>query len=211
MSFIFRGIRADLANGFQGFVPERRTMRAHPTRSINSNPLVFLISPNFLLWLELGIFLMATTLRMYATCQQLQAHAAMANGILGHTELRLRMQPPVVLSTRGRLQGLRLQLALLDQEFDDPDLEHNVPTTASMTDEEINAFPVHKHKVAAPQSGSAVQQASSSLSPELTCFVYLEQVNLGELIRTLPCLIHGPKDPSLQESGQGGPDASYMG
>lgn len=70
---------------------------------------------------------MATTLRMYATCQQLQAqaqaqaqaHAAMASGLLGHTELRLHMPPSIALATRGRLQGLRLQLALLDREFDD--------------------------------------------------------------------------------------------
>lgn len=66
---------------------------------------------------------MATTLRMYATCQQLQAQAqarAMAaSGLLGHTELRLHMPPSIALATRGRLQGLRLQLALLDREFDD--------------------------------------------------------------------------------------------
>lgn len=71
----------------------------------------------------LGVFLMATTLRMYATCQQLQAqaqaHAAAASGLLGHTELRLHMPPSIALATRGRLQGLRLQLALLDREFDD--------------------------------------------------------------------------------------------
>jgi len=66
---------------------------------------------------------MATMLRMYATCQQLQAqgqaHAAAASGILGHTELRLHMPPSIALASRGRLQGLRLQLALLDREFDD--------------------------------------------------------------------------------------------
>lgn len=59
---------------------------------------------------------------MYATCQQLaqaQANAAAASSLLGHTELRLHMQPSISLATRGRLQGLRLQLALLDREFDD--------------------------------------------------------------------------------------------
>jgi E3 ubiquitin-protein ligase SDIR1 len=66
----------------------------------------------------LGVFLMATMLRMYATCQQLQAqaHAAAASGLLGHTELRLHMPPSIALASRGRL---RLQLALLDREFDD--------------------------------------------------------------------------------------------
>lgn len=66
---------------------------------------------------------MATSLRMYATCQQLQAqaqaHAMAAGGLLGHTEVRLHMPPSIALATRGRLQGLRLQLALLDREFDD--------------------------------------------------------------------------------------------
>lgn len=75
------------------------------------------------LWLVVGVFLMATSLRMYATCQQLQAqaraHAAAASGLLGRTELRLHMPPSIALATRGRLQGLRLQLALLDREFDD--------------------------------------------------------------------------------------------
>lgn len=75
------------------------------------------------LWLVVGVFLMATSLRMYATCQQLQAqaraHAAAASGLLGHTELRLHVPPSISFATRGRLQGLRLQLALLDREFDD--------------------------------------------------------------------------------------------
>ena len=69
------------------------------------------------------MFLMATSLRMYATCQQLQAqaqaHAAIASGLLGHTELRLHMPPSIALASRVRLQGLRLQHALLDREFDD--------------------------------------------------------------------------------------------
>lgn len=61
---------------------------------------------------------MATSLRMYATCQQL-AHAAAANSFLGHTELRVHVPPTIALATRGQLQSLRLQLALLDREFDD--------------------------------------------------------------------------------------------
>lgn len=71
----------------------------------------------------LGVFLLATSLRMYATCQQLQAqaqaHAADANGFLGRTELRVHVPPTIALASRGRLQSLRLQLALLDREFDD--------------------------------------------------------------------------------------------
>ncbi|XP_051116362.1 E3 ubiquitin-protein ligase SDIR1-like [Andrographis paniculata] len=249
MSFVFRGTRGELETGFPGLIPERRAVRVHAARPVNSNSLAFLVtvlllfmilnshqmSPNFLLWLVLGVFLMATTLRMYATCQQLQAqaqaHAVAASGLLGHTELRLHMPPSIALATRGRLQGLRLQLALLDREFDDLDYEtlraldvDNVPT-ASMTDEEINALPVHKYKASDTQSvGSSLQHASSSASPEvqkkqdlnnqqtgtktgdqeLTCSVCLEQVNVGELIRTLPCLhqFHvNCIDPWLRQQG----------
>lgn len=74
------------------------------------------------LWLVLAVFLMAT-MRMYATCQQLQAHAqaqaVAASGLLGHTELRLHMPPSIAVATRGQMRGLRLQRALLDREFDD--------------------------------------------------------------------------------------------
>ncbi|KAM1020033.1 hypothetical protein ACFX13_042084 [Malus domestica] len=274
MSFVFRGSRADIESGFPEFIPERRAMRVHPPRSVNSNSLAFLVtvlllfmilnshqmSPNFLLWLVLGVFLMATTLRMYATCQQLQAqaqaHVAAASGLLGHTELRLHMPPSIALATRGRLQGLRLQLALLDREFDDLDYEtlraldsDNVPAASSMSEEEINALPVHKYKVPGPQIGaSSMQQASSSapaekkqetvdtvgstkaVEDELTCSVCLEQVTVGELIRSLPCLhqFHASCiDPWLRqqgtcpvckfragsgwhENGEAGTDASYM-
>ena len=163
------------------------------------------------LWVVVGVFLMATSLRMYATCQQLQAqaraHAAAASGLLAHTELRLHMPPSMALATRGRLQGLRLQLALLDREFDDLGIvlfvemylldlydgvtscklvvhmqmpiampleflpviylwmklfvhsgadydtlraldSDNTSTTPSMSEEQINALPVHKYRVA---------------------------------------------------------------
>ncbi|RWW34536.1 hypothetical protein GW17_00000685, partial [Ensete ventricosum] len=151
------------------------------------------------LWLVLGVFLMATSLRMYATCQQLQAqaqaHAAAASGFLGGTELRLHVPPSIAFATRGRLQSLRLQLALLDREFDDlasfvyylSDYDalraldsDNPPDAPSMTEEEINALPVHKYKVqfssrqrqdqilylymdfVFSNGGSVLQQASSS-------------------------------------------------
>ncbi|XP_057978932.1 E3 ubiquitin-protein ligase SDIR1-like [Malania oleifera] len=278
MSFVFRGTRADIENGFPGFIPERRAFRVHAARS-NTNSLAFLVtvlllfmilnshqlSPNFLIWLVLGVFFMATSLRMYATCQQLQAQAqaqsVAASNLLGHTELRFHMPPSIALATRGPLQGLRLQLALLDREFDDLDYEalraldlDNVSAAPSMSEEEINALPVHKYKVTGPQSvGSTMQQASSSasterrkqevsntvgsakaLEDELTCSVCLEQVNAGELIRSLPCLhkFHANCiDPWLRqqgtcpvckyragsgsgsgwhENGEEGVDASYM-
>ncbi|GFY83598.1 RING/U-box superfamily protein [Actinidia rufa] len=196
MSFVFRGTRGDIETGFPEFVPERRTVRVHAARPVNTNSLAFLVtvlllfmilnshqmSPNFLLWLVLVVFLMATTLRMYATCQQLQAqtqvHAMAASEIVGHTELRLHMPPSIALATRGRLQGLRLQLALLDREFDDLDYDtlraldsDNSPTVPSMSEEEINALPVHKYKVAGSQSvGSSMKQASSSVSAEVFFF-----------------------------------------
>lgn len=86
------------------------------------------------LWLVLGVFMFATSLRMYATCQQLQvqaqARAAAASGLFGHTEFRLHMPSSIALASRGRLQGLRLQLALLDREFDDLGILH---ATSSVT------------------------------------------------------------------------------
>ncbi|KZV26123.1 hypothetical protein F511_06049 [Dorcoceras hygrometricum] len=246
MSFVFRGTRGDIETGFQGLIPERRTVRVHAARPVNTNSLAFLVtvlllfmilnshqmSPNFLLWLVLGVFFMATTLRMYATCQQLQAqaqaHAVAASGLLGHTELRLHMPPSIALATRGRLQGLRLQLALLDREFDDLDyetlraLDADTIPAASMTEEEINALPVHKYKSGPQSIGPVIVQASSSTSVEkkqdssnaqgsiktsdddLTCSVCLEQVDVGELIRSLPCLhqFHvNCIDPWLRQQG----------
>ncbi|KAK9280261.1 hypothetical protein L1049_013949 [Liquidambar formosana] len=247
MSFVFRGSRSDIESGFPGFIPDRPAVRIHAARPA-TNSLAFLVavlllfmilnshqmSPNFLLWLVVGVFLMATSLRMYATCQQLQAqaraHAAAASGLLGHTELRLHMPPSITFATRGRLQGLRLQLALLDREFDDLDYEtlraldsDNAFSTSSMSEEEINALPVHKYKVNGSQSeGSSQQQASSStlaetkqdsrkadvnpkaLEDELTCSICLEQVNRGELVRSLPCLhqFHANCiDPWLRQQG----------
>ncbi|KAG8663028.1 E3 ubiquitin-protein ligase SDIR1 isoform X1 [Manihot esculenta] len=250
MSFVFRGSRGDIESGFPSFAPERPTVRIHAARPVNSNSLAFLvtavlllfmilnshqISPNFLLWLVVGVFLMATSLRMYATCQQLQAqaraHAAAASGLLGHTELRLHVPPSISFATRGRLQGLRLQLALLDREFDDLDYEtlraldsDNVSTTHSMSEEEINALPVHKYKVPGSENPNTSQQQASSSSPsaemkqdsrktdgsvkasedELTCSICLEQVNRGELVRSLPCLHQFHTnciDPWLRQQG----------
>nr|GMC65642.1 E3 ubiquitin-protein ligase SDIR1 [Ipomoea batatas]GMD86059.1 E3 ubiquitin-protein ligase SDIR1 [Ipomoea batatas] len=147
-----------------------------------------------------------------------------------HMPSSIALPPSIALATRGRLQGLRLQLALLDREFDDLDYEalraldaDNVPTAPSMTEEEINALPVHKYKIFGPQSaGLSGQQVSSSSSAEkkqepvnsagsskpsddeLTCSVCLEQVNEGELVRSLPCLhqFHANCiDPWLRQQG----------
>lgn len=77
------------------------------------------------LWVGMGVFLLVSSLRMYAMCHQLQvqaqaaAVAASAGGLLTHAELRLRMTPTLSFATRARLHGLRLQLALFDREFDD--------------------------------------------------------------------------------------------
>ncbi|KAG6681367.1 hypothetical protein I3842_13G089900 [Carya illinoinensis] len=195
MSFVFRGSRADIENEFGGFIPEPPAVRIHTARSVNTNSLAFLVtavillfmilnshqmSPNLLLWLVVGVFLMATSLRIYAACQQLQAqaraHAAAASGLLGHTELRLHMPPSIALATRGRLQGLRLQLAL-DHEFDDLDYDtlraldsDNTSTTPSMSDEDINALPVHKYQAAGSQNSSLQLESSSSGLAEVLFF-----------------------------------------
>ncbi|KAK7404554.1 hypothetical protein VNO78_05506 [Psophocarpus tetragonolobus] len=245
--FVFRGSRGDIESGFSEYVPERTLMRVHPPRPVNGNSLAFLItvilifmilnSPqmlhHFLLWVVLAIFVMATSLRMYATCQQLQAqaraHAAAASGLLGHTELRLHMPPSIAIATRGRLQGLRLQLALLDREFDELDYDtlraldsDTASSTRSMTEEEINALPIHTYKVPVPPKGGSACLASSSGAAEikqesggtetgikgpedeLTCTICLEQVKRGELIRSLPCLhqFHANCiDPWLRQQG----------
>ncbi|KAK3007363.1 hypothetical protein RJ639_016039, partial [Escallonia herrerae] len=285
MSFVFRGARPDIENGLSGFVPGRRTMRLHAARPINTNSLAFLVtvlllftilnthqmSPNFLLWLVLGVFLVATTLRMYATCQQLQAqaqaHAAAATGLLSRTEFRLQMPPSIALATRGRLHGLRLQLALLDREFDDlgtvsgADIHYetlraldsdNGTRTTSMSEEEINALPVHNssshlaivdfvflliiilchldpllfinrlHGIKSLSSSDTVlfgflakfipqikvdieaESNTQASEEELTCSICLEQVNRGEIVRSLPCLhqFHANCiDPWLRQQG----------
>ncbi|KAK9126992.1 hypothetical protein Scep_015838 [Stephania cephalantha] len=184
MSFVFRGTRADIDGRFPGFIPERRPVRIHAARPVNTNSMAFSLR----LWLVLGVFLMATILRMYATCQQLQAqaqaHAVAASGLLGRTELQLHVPPSIAFATRGRLQGLRLQLALLDREFDELDYEtlraldsDDASAVSSMSEQEINALPVHKYmgnslqrqvlpfdqrSLAAFFDGSLVQSASSS-------------------------------------------------
>ncbi|KAK4785148.1 hypothetical protein SAY86_001837 [Trapa natans] len=249
MSFVFRGSRSDIESGFPGFIHERPSVRFHSHRPVNSNSLAFLVtvlllfmvlnshqlSSNFLLWLVVAVFLMATSLRMYATCQQLQAqaraHAAAASGLLGHTELRVHMPPSIAFATRGRLQGLRLQLALLDRELDDLDYDalraldiENASAVPSMTEEEINALPVHKYKATGPQRDSSSRQHISSSSgssevmqgsdaaaantnyseDDLMCTICLEQVNKGDLVRSLPCLhqFHANCiDPWLRQQG----------
>ncbi|CAL5334159.1 unnamed protein product [Camellia sinensis] len=219
MSFVFRGVRSGIESRFSGFIPEQRAVRVHAARPINTNSLAFLVTVLLMFTILNSHQMSPNFLWMFATCQQVhaqsQAQAAAASGLLGHTEFRVHMPPSIALATRGRLQGLRLQLALLDREFDDLDYEtlraldtENGSTTPSMTEEEINALPVHKYKVTGLQSeGSSLQQASSSSAlpetnqdsnkadankktseDELTCTICLEQVNRGELVRSLPCL-----------------------
>ena len=60
---------------------------------------------------------MATTLRMYATCQQrqaqAQAHAAAASGLLGHTELCCICHHQLLLQPQGVYKALDCSLLSL--------------------------------------------------------------------------------------------------
>ncbi|KAI4340364.1 hypothetical protein MLD38_025209 [Melastoma candidum] len=216
MSYPFRGSRADIEAGFPFFANERPSVRIRGQRPINSNSLSFLVMV-LLLFMVLNSH--QTSSNFLATYKQLQAqarpHAAAASGLFGYSELRVHMPPPITFATRGRLQGLRLQLALLDREFDDLDydalrtLDSEGISTNSMSEEEINALPVRKYKkTSLCVSGDSSQQkgSSSSNSPEvtmqergvgdignkpledeLTCSICLEQVSREELVRSLPC------------------------
>jgi len=196
MSFVFRGSRGDLESGLQNFMTARRSVRFHGAgRALNANPMALLMtvlllfmivnshqmSPNFLLWAGMGVFLMASSLRVYAMCHRLhaQAHAAAAaasaGGLMGRSDLRLRMGPLLSFATRAQLQGLRLQLALLDREFDDLDYDalraldaDNPPGVTAMSDTEINRLPFHTYKAAPVLPTSHSQQSEGAPLPSVT-------------------------------------------
>ncbi|MCL7028190.1 hypothetical protein MKW94_023148 [Papaver nudicaule] len=250
MSSGFRGIRGDVESGFAGIVPDQRhALRIHgAARPNNTNSFAFLftvfllfmilnsnqISPNFLVWVVFGVFLVAAIFRIYEICRQIQVQAAQvraggsSDALQGQSELPLPSS--LAIAARGGLQGLRLQLALLGRNFDELEFEtlgvvdsYNVSPGPSMSEDEINALPVHKYRATSQESEGSLQQQSSS-SPaaesnqvhdeaqasveapedELTCSVCLEQVNEGEIIRTLPCLhqFHSNCiDPWLRQQG----------
>jgi hypothetical protein len=124
---------------------------------------------------------MASSLRVYAMCHRLhaQAHAAAAaasaGGLMGRSDLRLRMGPLLSFATRAQLQGLRLQLALLDREFDDLDYDalraldaDNPPGVTAMSDTEINRLPFHTYKAAPVLPTSHSQQSEGAPLPSVT-------------------------------------------
>ncbi|RZC47514.1 hypothetical protein C5167_040459 [Papaver somniferum] len=169
---------------------------------LNSNQ----ISPRFMVRLVFGVFLVAEIFRMYEICRQIQAQSQVHAGgssdaLQGQTEWRLHMPSSLAIAARGGLQGLRLQLAL-GYNFDELEFEtlgaidsYNVSPAPSMIEEEINALHVHKYRVTGEKGKYCSHQVSGEAEAipkapvdELTCSVCLEQVNEGEIIRTLPCL-----------------------
>ncbi|KAI3918038.1 hypothetical protein MKW92_053790 [Papaver armeniacum] len=232
MSYAFRGARPDIESGFAGVIPHGRpSLRIRAARPNNTNSFAFLFTG----LVSFRRFLVAAIFRMYEICRQIQAQTQVhvggsSDGLQGQTELRLNMPSSLAIAPRGGLQGLRLQLALLGHNFDELEFEtlgvvdsNNVSPAPSMSEEEINALPVHKYRVTGQESEDAFQQQSScspasesnqvsgeaEASPkapgdELTCSVCLEQVNEGEIIRTLPCLhqFHSTCiDPWLRQQG----------
>ncbi|XP_026413929.1 E3 ubiquitin-protein ligase SDIR1-like isoform X2 [Papaver somniferum] len=199
---------------------------------LNSNQISprFLVWLVFGVFLVAAIFRMYEICRQIQAQSQVHAGGP-SDALQGQTELRLQMpSSSLAIAARGGLQGLRLQLALLGHNFDELEFEtlgavdsHNVSPAPSMSEEEINALPVLKYRVTGEESEDALQQQSSSspaaesnqvsgeaeASPKdpgdgLTCSVCLEQVNQGEIIRTLPCLhqFHSTCiDPWLRQQG----------
>ncbi|KAE8705660.1 hypothetical protein F3Y22_tig00110419pilonHSYRG00161 [Hibiscus syriacus] len=108
------------------------------------------------------------------------------------------MPPSIAFATRGSLQGLRLQLALLDREFDDLDYDtlrafdsDNISTTPSMSEEGITCAQVQeswsRECWIVTEAGQLKQDSrtddgsTKALEDELTCTICLDQVNRGNL------------------------------
>ncbi|MCL7022463.1 hypothetical protein MKW94_015898 [Papaver nudicaule] len=116
----------------------------------------------------------------------------------GQSELLLPSS--LEIAARGGLQEFET-LGVVDS--------YNVSPAPSMSEDEINALPVHKHRFTGQerQSNQVHEEAQASAKApedELTCSVCLEQVNEGEIIRTLPCLhqFHSTCiDPWLRQQG----------
>lgn len=183
MSFSFRGVRGDLETGGLFAFPAERRLRFQSGGSrviaVTPSPLAFLAtvliifmlvnsrqSPTFLLWLGMGIFLLATCLRMVVTWQQIhtqmQVQGALANSLSltsassgGPTEIRVRMGPSLtgLGGPRSRLQALGLQLAVLDRDLTESDYDilrsldsDNPPGVEGMAHNEIERLPTYKYK-----------------------------------------------------------------
>ncbi|XP_058111113.1 E3 ubiquitin-protein ligase SDIR1-like [Magnolia sinica] len=120
MNFILQGNRTDVESGIPESVPERRVMTG------------------------LGIVALVTitVLKIYAIC-----HGFLGLGNApedGDAEFQLNV--PRSITRGGRLQRLRLQLDLVDQEIDDYDYEE-VDVFPGLTDQELNALPVLQYRI----------------------------------------------------------------
>ncbi|KAI5410404.1 hypothetical protein KIW84_055782 [Lathyrus oleraceus] len=136
MSFVFRGARGDIENGFPGFMPARRALRVHAARPSNSNSLTFLVTALASAWCFFDGYNAKDVCDMSTTSSP---------------------GPSFKTAFAYRSSSLVPQVS--------------PSTSAEKTQDNSNA------------AGN-----SKASDDDLTCSVCLEQVNVGDVLRSLPCL-----------------------
>lgn len=215
MSFVFRGARPDLEGGLAGLMPDRRYVSGHgfhgTVRHVNTNSMAFLISVallytilsseqmslNLMIWVGMGVLFLASSLRMYSICHQLQAQAqaaaaaATAGGFLSHAELRLHYDalraldgvnsPGVPAMSDTDISRLPVRVYKRSSQIPAADQSQLSSEGEELSSEEVKVDVVD-------ETPDKIVQGEQKTLEELTCSVCLEQVVEGEIIRTLPCV-----------------------